>query len=134
MTFGMLTRGLITGPPTEVLLGNLVPSSIIVTMPLTETAWVVLTRDAEGGETVDLSSDDPSVATVPASVVFSEGDVLKSFQVTGASTGSTVIRASYDGIEKTADVQVTYISDSYHADVMGNAANLRPDPISAGEE
>lgn len=52
---------------------------------------------ASGGATVALSSSNPSVATVPASVGVAAGATSATFVVTGVSSGSATITASMNG-------------------------------------
>lgn len=50
-----------------------------------------------GGYTVALSSDDPSIVTVPALVTIPEGSSWTSFNITGVNPGSTTIRLTLTG-------------------------------------
>jgi hypothetical protein len=72
---------------------------------------VTLTAPApSGGVVVALSSTNPSLASVPASIVVATGTTSKGFIVTTASTrrnASSTISASYAGVTKAATISVT---------------------------
>jgi hypothetical protein len=74
-------------------------------------AFVSLSAGAPtGGATVSLSSSNPAVANVPASVTVGAGTTAAGFTVTTASvtaTTSVTISATYNGITRTAVVTVT---------------------------
>jgi hypothetical protein len=75
------------------------------------TGTVTLTAPAPGGGVVvALSSTNPSLASVPASVVVAGGTTSKAFIVTTASTrrnASSTISASYAGVTKAVILSVT---------------------------
>lgn len=58
------------------------------------------------GYTVNLSSDDPSIAAVPSTVTIPGGSSWTSFDVTGVSVGSTTIRMSLTGLDDSDTVTV----------------------------
>ena len=88
---------------------SLNPTSVKGGTPATGT--VTLTAPApSGGVIVALSSTNPSLASVPASILVAAGTTSKSFTVTTASTGrnaTATISASYAGVTKTATISVT---------------------------
>jgi Right handed beta helix region len=62
-----------------------------------------------GGATFVLSSSDPEVATVPATVVIGAGRTSGEFKISAANvpvSASTVISAAYEGATKTASLEV----------------------------
>jgi hypothetical protein len=61
---------------------------------------VTLTRAAPAAETVSLTSSDPSVASVPATVSFSIGQTTASFTIRPASGGCVLITAADRGISR----------------------------------
>ncbi len=75
----------------------------------------------QGGLTINLSSDSPSTAIVPASVVIAVGQISAEFPVTGVAEGSTTIRASATGIDPLA-LAVTVIPPS-PATIITSPAN-----------
>jgi len=62
----------------------------------------------KGGITFTLSSDNPAIATVPASVTVAQGATSVPIPITGVAAGSTTIRADSTGItEATGTVNVS---------------------------
>jgi len=84
------------------------PTSITITGTATQNLTLNLSSPApSGGLTINLSSDDILVATVPATATFAAGATSAAVPVTGVSAGTTVIRASAPGITgTTANVTV----------------------------
>ncbi|MFO7688998.1 MAG: Ig-like domain-containing protein, partial [Cryobacterium sp.] len=75
------------------------PPTITVTAGTTQNVALSLSAPAvTGGFTVNLSSDDAAVASVPATIIFPAGQTLVQVPVTGAGVGSTTIRASAPGV------------------------------------
>ncbi|WNG56389.1 hypothetical protein F0U59_17670 [Archangium gephyra] len=87
---------------------NFSPTSIA--MPVDNMATLVLSLSAPapaGGVTVDLRTDNPARATVPATVTFAAGQSQADVTVTGVAAGNTTLRASGVGLnEATAAVTV----------------------------
>ena len=73
--------------------------------------FVMLSGGApQGGATVSLSSSNPAVASVPASVTVGSGTTAVGFTVTTTSVStntSVTITATYDGVSRTATATVT---------------------------
>jgi len=97
-TISAVASGLI-GDTELVLVGSslgLTPSSLTITgIGATQNLTVALSQPAPaGGLTVNLSSSNPGVATVPASVTFAPNTTAVSVPVTSVSPGTTVIHAS----------------------------------------
>jgi len=84
------------------------PTSLTITGTATQNLTLNLSSPApSGGLTVNLTSDNNVVATVPATATFAAGATSATVPVTGVAPGSTVIRASAPGItETTANVTV----------------------------
>ncbi len=59
-----------------------------------------------GGYTINLTSNDPTIATVPATVTIPAGSSWTSFTIVGKSAGSTDIMASVAGFSATSAVTV----------------------------
>jgi len=80
------------------------------TIPLTAANPVTLTISAPapaGGLTFTLSSDSPSIASVPASITVPAGSTTVAVPVTGVMFGTTTIRADSPGVvEATTSVTV----------------------------
>jgi hypothetical protein len=85
------------------------PATITIRGAGTETIAVTLNGPPPaGGLAVTLSSSNPAVATVPASVLAVAGSNTINVAVTGVGTGSAIIRASAPGTgEGTANITVT---------------------------
>ncbi len=66
--------------------------------------------------TVNLASTHPAVASVPATVVISNGQSSASFAVVGVATGSTAITVSYSGGEDFGDSQALRVVDYAYDD------------------
>jgi len=75
-----------------------------------ETSDIALNLSApapSGGLTIDLSSDDPLIASVPAQVTVGAGETSVFVPVTGEAVGTTTVRANSAGIaEETVEVNV----------------------------
>ena len=59
-----------------------------------------------GGYTVNLTSDDPAIASVPATVTIPEGSSSVGFTIVGKSVGTTQIMVSVGGFSATSTVTV----------------------------
>ncbi len=71
------------------------PSSLTVTVPSTQSFTLTLSAPAPAsGLTVNLSSSDPSKATVPSTATFAPNGTTVTVPVTGVSAGSVTIHAS----------------------------------------
>ncbi|MDX6378195.1 MAG: hypothetical protein QOE98_2498, partial [Gaiellaceae bacterium] len=73
-------------------------------------AFVMLSAAAEADTTVSLSSSDPGLVGVPASVTVATGTTARGFTVTTSSVTATTtatISATYNGVTRTATVTVT---------------------------
>jgi hypothetical protein len=126
-------------------LSAVIPGAIEACAEVPEQAYVMLTAPApSGGVVVDLASDTPAVVTVPASVTVPEDAFFAAFTLTPVAVGSAIITASYDGVDKTAGVDVNpyAVHPTYPNDAKGTAqslrpvgqgVNLRPTPRYAGE-
>jgi len=84
------------------------PNSLTITGTATQNLTLNLSSAAPaGGLTINLTSDNTVVATVPATATFAAGATSTTVPVTGVAPGSTVIRASAPGItQTTANVTV----------------------------
>lgn len=75
------------------------PSPFSLPEGSTESVTVNLSAPAPtGGLTLSLSSADPTIASVPATVVVPQGQLSVPLDITGVSIGSTVVTASATGI------------------------------------
>jgi len=85
------------------------PPSLAITGTATQNLTLTLSAPAPaGGLTINVKSDNPVVATVPATVALAAGATTATVPVTGAGAGSTVIRASAANVaEATANVTVS---------------------------
>jgi hypothetical protein len=86
------------------------PATISISGTSTKNVSLILSASAPAsGLTVNLSSDNPSVASVPPTVNFAAGATSVSVPVTGVSGGSTTIHASAlpNILDTTASVTVT---------------------------
>ncbi len=85
------------------------PTSVTVTAGQTTTLTLGLSAPApSAGLTLDLTSDDAELATVPDSITIASGQSSVQVTVTGVAQGSTQIQAGATGLEAvTASVQVT---------------------------
>ena len=85
------------------------PASVVG--PASATGMVTLTSGApSGGAVVTLSSSNPAVASVPASVTLAAGATTASFGVTTtsvAASSSATLTATYGGISRTTTLTVT---------------------------
>jgi hypothetical protein len=82
------------------------PPSITVTVGSSQNVMVSLPAPAPSALTVDLASDNASVATVPASLMIPANATGAIFQVNGVGVGITKIRASVSG-QNQAEATVT---------------------------
>lgn len=82
--------------PMTVFIGAaFVPASLTITGPTSANLTLQLSSPAPpGGLTINLSSDNTSVATVPATVTFAANATTVTVPVTGAAAGTTTIHAS----------------------------------------
>jgi hypothetical protein len=109
--FEVVQLGWTPGPPTAVSLASLGvnPSTVVGGSPSTGT--VTLSGAAPtGGASVTLSSANPAVASVPASVSVGAGSSSASFTITTSAVTATQVvglTASLNGTNKTAAVTVT---------------------------
>jgi hypothetical protein len=84
------------------------PATMSIGGTATQNLAMNLSAPASSGLVVSLSSNNPAVATVPASVSFAAGATTVSVPVTGVAAGSATIIASATGIASTtASVTVT---------------------------
>ncbi|HEV3333743.1 MAG TPA: PKD domain-containing protein [Bryobacteraceae bacterium] len=73
------------------------PTSVSLPFPSTSNrySWLMLSGNAPaGGLTVNLTSDNPAVATVPATITIPAGQTEVQVYVTGVANGTTTIHAS----------------------------------------
>jgi hypothetical protein len=98
------------------------PATIVITRGVTQNVSLTLSAPAAaGGFTANLSSDNPAVASVPATIAFPAGQTVVQVPVTGEGVGSTTIRASAPGVpEATKAIQVIDLGS-----VLFAAASLR---------
>lgn len=103
------------------------PPSATITGTATQNLTLTLSGPAPvGGLTVNLSSDNTTVATVPAAVNIAQNTTTATVPVTGVGAGSTAIRANATGIpQATANVTVQ------PAGAIGLPANVRVGPGQA---
>ncbi|MFA5606812.1 MAG: hypothetical protein WDA07_06445 [Leucobacter sp.] len=85
------------------------PSPIIVVAGAAELATITRDQPAPaGGVTYNLLSDNPNVATVPASVFMDEAETTAEFSVTGVTEGATTIDVeNADDPDEAGEVGVT---------------------------
>ena len=88
---------------------NFTPANISVVATLSKTAFLNLSAPApSGGLTVNLSSSDSNIASVPASVLVPEGQLSALVTVSGITQGNAQITASpQTGVESSLGVTVT---------------------------
>ena len=118
------------------LTGTLTPSPFSVAQSTTSNVTLTLSQVAPaGGLTIDLSTDNVGIATVPASLTIAQGNLSGQVAVTGVAPGTTTLHARGAGLtETTATVNVTPAP----AINVGSLANLgkdlqRPFSLSLGE-
>jgi hypothetical protein len=71
------------------------PTSMSLSLSTWQPVYLTLSTPAPAnGLTINLSSDNPAVATVPATATFPPGSIAVRVAVTGVSTGSTLIHAN----------------------------------------
>jgi uncharacterized protein YjdB len=73
---------------------------------LSTTSFVGLNANNTQPVTITLESSDPDVFSVPESIVIPAGAQYSNVTVKGVGEGTATLKASYDGIEVTADIQV----------------------------
>jgi hypothetical protein len=99
-------------PPPPVALSTLSLSPTTVVGGGTSTGTVTLSAAAPaGGATVNLTSSNTSLATVPASVVFAEGAASQTFTVSTKKTkkpSSATITAARNGVSRTASLSIRH--------------------------
>jgi uncharacterized protein YjdB len=98
-----LVNGQINVPPLSV---SLAPSSKTIAPGGSGNLTAVLSSNAPSDTTVTLSSNNTSVATVPASVVVPSGSKQASFKVTAVALGSAKITGTITGSTSNATVTV----------------------------
>jgi hypothetical protein len=97
-------------PPPGPTMSNLVVDSPVVGGSASQGAAVLSAAAPQGGAAVSLSSSNPGVASVPASVTVLAGNSGASFSIstTAVSASTTVtISATYNGTTRTAPLSVT---------------------------
>jgi hypothetical protein len=78
------------------------PASVTMTNSIQQRLTLTLSAPAPAdGVTLNLSSDNSSVATVPATVTFPAGSTSAIVPVTGVATGSTLIHANGPNVPDT---------------------------------
>jgi hypothetical protein len=84
------------------------PSTTYINLTTSTNTKLTISAPAQtGGLTFQLKSDDPTIATVPATVTVIQGSTSVNIPITGVKTGSTTIRADYPGVtEATGTVNV----------------------------
>src|SRR5204862_3529157 len=89
--------------------GTLTPNPISVVQNTTANLTLTLSQVAPaGGLAVSLSTDNPSIATVPATVTVAQGNLSVLVPVTGVTSGGTTLHAGGTAlIDTTATVNVT---------------------------
>jgi hypothetical protein len=106
------------------------PASVVTGGTLQMTITRSVAAPAGAGITYNLESDNEGVATVPASVVMSEGQTTKQFTLTAVSPGSATINATNAAdSNETDDVSVSVTTGRRlrllaHIDALG-ATNVR---------
>ena len=111
------------------------PTSLSVGETQTRNIRVELSGPAPvGGVAIDLTLDDPSIATAPATVTVLSGELSVDVPVTGALLGSTTLRASLVGGTKTAaaTVTVTQLPDLRFTAAPSNVSDLSS--VAVGEK
>ena len=110
------TAGTASTPPAAASLSAVGVSPSSVVGGNTSKGTVTLTTGApSGGALVSLSSANPSVAAVPASVTVAAGASTASFTVTTSSVAANTsvgITATYGGVSRTTTLTVTPVSTS----------------------
>lgn len=104
--------GTLGGGFSEKEIEAIIPTFLVAIHQQAVDAWIVLNEEAVGGEVITLSSDDPTIAGVSASVTFLYGETIHRFSVTGVNLGTTIIRAVYNTVEVTANVAVRAAADT----------------------
>lgn len=95
----------VTGPPPDVT--GLTPSALNLPKGTPGPLRVSVSRAPSVATTVSLSSSDPTVASVPASVNIPAGALFADFPVASNGTGLATITASLGSTSATATVNVT---------------------------
>ncbi|HEU4400467.1 MAG TPA: IPT/TIG domain-containing protein, partial [Candidatus Polarisedimenticolia bacterium] len=66
-----------------------------------------------GGQVINLTSNNPGVATVPPSVTIPQGQTAAAFDVTGVGAGTAVITPSAAGLSTTGTFSVTVVDTRF---------------------
>ena len=78
------------------------PTSIYINLATTTSTTLNISAPAQaGGLTFTLTSDDPTVATVPATISMVQGTTSVQIPITGVANGTTTIRANSPGVAET---------------------------------
>lgn len=144
MSLALATRGYCCTPGIEPgVLAYLYPESAIVRQGAQLGMVVVLTSEAYGDTVVALSSDDPAVIAVPASVTVLDGFSVAMFYATAGALGAARITASLDSVERHSDISVMYVDASLRPTIRKtvdlkprgiSAQNLKPDVVQAEDQ
>ena len=101
-----------SNPATAVALASLTLSAASIKGGRSVTGTVALSAPAPAGSViVTLSSSKTALASVPSTVLVSEGTISNSFTITTSSTrksASVTIAASYAGVTKSATLSVAH--------------------------
>lgn len=116
MTWGILTHGMVKGPPVIELLA-LLPESSTSLKSRPHTMTVAFTSEVTGDTVVNLSSDDPAVFSVPASVTVLDGEATADFDGDPLTVGSANIEASLGAIQVYALVTVEELPFTFGDDL-----------------
>jgi hypothetical protein len=121
------TATLAVNPAGPAALAGVTMNPATMIFPSASTGTVTLTSAAPaGGAVVALSSDDIACFYLPASVMVPAGATTAQFTVTSQVARSwTVIRASYNGVEKTATLTSVYPTVT--------ALTCAPNPVIGGD-
>ena len=93
-------------PPPQVVLSSLTPANASTSVAGTIQFTISMSGAMPTATSLFVTSSNPAVATVPASVTISQGSSTAVFSATGVATGSTTISTSYNGVTKGATLQV----------------------------
>jgi hypothetical protein len=104
--------GLTSASQTVTVGGSLsfTPGTLTMQQGASEFVFVSLSAPAPASQTIALASDNPSIATVPPSIVIPANWSSSGFQVTGVGAGSTVIRSSPPANITSASLNVTVMA------------------------
>ncbi|MFN7987707.1 MAG: carboxypeptidase regulatory-like domain-containing protein [Thermoanaerobaculia bacterium] len=97
----------VTVPPSSITGVTVSPTAAPVGTPITGTATLDAPAEANGPDLL-LSSSDPALVTVPASVSVPAGSAVATFPISfvGSAAGSATVTATYRGASKTATMKV----------------------------